>query len=89
MATASQVQTRQRPWWLVLITGISVLLLGAVMLWAPVKTKLDTYQFLIFFLGFYWLFEGIFNIVALFVDHSMWGWKLFIGIIVSSPEARS
>ena len=81
MTTASQVQTSQRPWWLTLITGIAVLILGAVMLWAPAKTKLETYQFLIFFLGFYWLFEGIFDIVAMFVDHSMWGWKLFIGIV--------
>jgi uncharacterized membrane protein HdeD (DUF308 family) len=27
------------------------------------------------------MIEGIFEIVAIFVDHSMWGWKLFMGII--------
>jgi uncharacterized membrane protein HdeD (DUF308 family) len=32
-------------------------------------------------LGIYWLVEGIFDIVSIFIDHTMWGWKLFIGII--------
>jgi uncharacterized membrane protein HdeD (DUF308 family) len=81
MTTASQVQTVQRPWWLTLINGILALIVGAVLLWAPVKTKVETYQLLIFFIGFYWLIQGIFDIVAIFIDHSMWGWKLFIGLI--------
>jgi uncharacterized membrane protein HdeD (DUF308 family) len=81
MATAAQVQTKQRPWWLTLMNGILALIIGAVLLWAPAKTKVETYQLLVFFLGFFWLFEGILDIVLIFVDHSMWGWKLFIGII--------
>ena len=36
---------------------------------------------LVTFLGIYWLVEGIFDIVSMFIDHTMWGWKLFIGII--------
>jgi uncharacterized membrane protein HdeD (DUF308 family) len=81
MATATQVQTKQRPWWLTLITGIAALIVGAILLWAPAKTKVDTYQILVAMLGIYWLVVGIFDIVAIFIDHSMWGWKLFIGIV--------
>lgn len=81
MATASQVQTQQRPWWLTLMNGIFALIIGAVLLWGSTITKLETYQFLVFLLGFFWFFQGILDIVLIFIDHSMWGWKLFIGII--------
>jgi uncharacterized membrane protein HdeD (DUF308 family) len=79
----AQVQTRQRPWWLTLITGISALILGAFFLWgaAGPAEKLDVYLFLVTFLGIWWLMQGIFDIVAIFIDHSMWGWKLFMGIV--------
>ena len=33
------------------------------------------------FVGFYWLISGVMNLVVLFVDHTMWGWKLFVGIL--------
>jgi uncharacterized membrane protein HdeD (DUF308 family) len=81
MAPTTQSETRQRPWWLTLITGISALIVGGVMLWGNLNTKVDTYMLLVTFLGIYWLVEGIFDIISLFVDHSMWGWKLFIGIV--------
>jgi uncharacterized membrane protein HdeD (DUF308 family) len=32
-------------------------------------------------LGLYWVIRGIFYIVAMFMDHKGWGWKLFIGIV--------
>jgi uncharacterized membrane protein HdeD (DUF308 family) len=79
--SATAIQTKQRPWWLTLITGVLLVIVGAVMLWAKPTTKLETYTFLVFFLGFYWLIEGIFDIVYMFVDHTAWGWKLFIGIV--------
>ncbi len=81
MTTAVQMQTKQRPWWLTLITGILAVIVGAIMLWAPAAAKLDVYKGLVVVLGIYWLVEGIFEIVAIFIDHSMWGWKLFLGII--------
>jgi uncharacterized membrane protein HdeD (DUF308 family) len=81
MTAATQVQTKQRPWWLTLITGVMAVIIGAILLWAPAKTKVETYQLLVFFLGFFWLLEGIFDIVSIFMDHSMWGWKLFIGLV--------
>jgi len=33
------------------------------------------------FIGIYWLVSGIFSLVGIFMDRSMWGWKLFAGII--------
>jgi uncharacterized membrane protein HdeD (DUF308 family) len=79
--SATQLKTRQRPWWLTLIAGILALVVGAILLWAPAKTKVETYTILVATLGIYWLIEGIFDIVSIFIDHSAWGWKLFIGII--------
>jgi uncharacterized membrane protein HdeD (DUF308 family) len=79
--TATSVQTKQRPWWLTLIMGILAFVVGAILLWAPAKTKVETYQLLIAVLGLYWLISGIFDIVLMFVDHTAWGWKLFMGIV--------
>ena len=79
--SATSMQTRARPWWLTLIMGITVFVLGAILLWAPAKDKVDAYQFIIAFLGFYWLIGGIMEIVSLFVDRTAWGWKLFMGIV--------
>jgi uncharacterized membrane protein HdeD (DUF308 family) len=75
------MQTKQRPWWLNLIAGILAVVVGAVLLWAPAKTRVDTYMLLVAILGVYWLVEGIFDIISIFVDHTAWGWKLFIGIV--------
>jgi uncharacterized membrane protein HdeD (DUF308 family) len=80
-ATATQMQTNQRPWWLTLISGILATIVGAILLWSPAKTKVDTYMLLVTFLGIWWMVQGIFDIIAIFIDHSMWGWKLFIGIV--------
>jgi uncharacterized membrane protein HdeD (DUF308 family) len=78
---AMTLQSKQRPWWLTLIAGILAVIVGAVLLWAPAKTKVDAYLVLVAVLGLYWLIEGILDLVSLFVDHSAWGWKLFTGII--------
>ena len=81
MTTAVQTQTKDRPWWLTLISGILALIVGAILLWAPAKAKVETYQLVIAVLGIWWLVQGVFDIVAIFIDHSMWAWKLFMGII--------
>jgi len=79
--SATSMQTKQRPWWLTLIMGILAFVAGAILLWAPAKNKVDTYQLLIAVLGLYWLISGIVGIISMFVDHTAWGWKLFMGII--------
>lgn len=80
-ANALQGQTHQRPWWLTLISGILAMIIGAALLWGNFSTKVDLYMFLVTFLGIWWMIEGVMNIVSIFIDHAMWGWKLFIGII--------
>ncbi len=80
-ASAVQTQTKQRPWWLTLISGILAVIIGATLLWGGLGTKVQTYMLLVTFLGIWWMVQGIFDIIAIFIDHSMWGWKLFIGIV--------
>lgn len=65
------------PWWLVLIEGIALLILGVLLLANPGMTTLILVQFV----GLYWLIAGIFKIISIFMDSSMWGWKLVGGII--------
>jgi uncharacterized membrane protein HdeD (DUF308 family)/predicted flap endonuclease-1-like 5' DNA nuclease len=65
------------PWWLVLIQGIAAILLGLMLFSSPLATTVVLVQFL----GIYWFALGLFNIVSIFIDRSMWGWKLFSGIL--------
>ena len=80
-STATSMQTKDRPWWLLLIQGIFLVVIGAVLLWSPAKTKVNTYLILVAALGFYWVFAGILDLVSMFTDHTAWAWKLFIGIV--------
>jgi uncharacterized membrane protein HdeD (DUF308 family) len=65
------------PWWLVLVEGIVVALLGLILLVAPGASLV----FLVWLLGIYLLIAGIFRIVGIFSDSSSWGWKLAAGIL--------
>jgi uncharacterized membrane protein HdeD (DUF308 family) len=65
------------PWWLVLLEGIFAALFGFLLLIAPGGTLV----FLVQVLGFYLLIEGILRLVSIFLDSSLWGLKLAIGII--------
>jgi uncharacterized membrane protein HdeD (DUF308 family) len=76
-AEVSRSESEMVPWWLVLLEGIALLILGILLLLKPGMTTLIFIQFL----GIYWLVSGIFQIVAIFLDRSMWGWKLFMGIL--------
>jgi uncharacterized membrane protein HdeD (DUF308 family) len=71
----------QRPWWLTLIGGILAIVVGALLIWGNLVTQVKTYFLLVEVLGIWWLVDGIFDIVHMFMDHSQWGWKLFIGIV--------
>lgn len=74
---AMTLETKQTPWWLILMGGILNIVVGILLLTAPVKTTFV----LVLALGFYWIVSGIFTLVGMFIDHSAWGWKLFIGFI--------
>jgi len=80
--TATAVQTKpQRPWWLTLILGIAAIVVGALLLWGNLVTQVRTYFLLVEVLGIWWLVDGIFDIVGLFMDRTAWAWKLFMGIV--------
>lgn len=65
------------PWWLVLLEGIALIVLGILLLTSPGQTTVILVQFI----GIYWLVAGMFKIISIFLDSSMWGWKLFAGIV--------
>lgn len=65
------------PWWLVLIEGIVAVLIGVLLLSAPAMTTVILIQVL----GIYWLISGILSVVTIFIDTSLWGWKLLSGLL--------
>ena len=80
MTAAAQVSSDDSqgiPWWLVLLEGISLIILGILLLLKPGMTTIVFIQFL----GIYWLVGGLFRIISIFLDSSMWGWKLLGGIL--------
>jgi len=78
---ATAIPTKERPWWLTLVLGVSAVIVGAVLLWAPAKTAAQTYVLLVTMLGIYWLIWGVMELVYMFIDHTAWGWKLFMGLV--------
>jgi uncharacterized membrane protein HdeD (DUF308 family) len=66
-------------WWLVLLQGIAMLVLGILLLTATGVTLVT----IILFVGAYWLVDGIFSIVRIFLKDSdiHWGWLLARGIL--------
>jgi uncharacterized membrane protein HdeD (DUF308 family) len=64
-------------WWLVLLRGIAVFLLGIFLLSSPAMTTVV----LVTFIGAWWLVDGIFSLVGMFVDNTAWGLKLALGIL--------
>ena len=53
------------------------MILGLFLLAKPGMTMVVVVQLV----GIYWFVAGIFQIVAIFIDHTQWGWKLFSGIL--------
>ncbi len=78
MTTAAlSVENKRIPWWVILLQGIALVILGILLLTAPGATLLILVQFL----GIWWLVQGLFQIISIFIDSSLWGWKLFAGIL--------
>ena len=75
--SVAEKETRRIPWWLLLIEGIALVILGLLWLSNPATTTIIFIQVL----GIYWLIAGIFKLISIFLDHSMWGWKLVAGIL--------
>lgn len=64
-------------WWVPLVQGILAIVLGLLFFSNPAATAVT----MAFFIGIWWFIRGIIDIVLMFVDHTMWGWKLFMGIV--------
>jgi uncharacterized membrane protein HdeD (DUF308 family) len=69
------------PWWSVLLNGIFAVIIGLLLLGAGDITKTAGLLTVVQILGWYWFFTGIMNIVMIFIDHTLWGWKLFAGLL--------
>ena len=80
-ASATALESKARPWGFLLIQGILMVIIGAILLWAAPRQKVDTYLVLVSLLGIYWIISGVLDLVHMFTDHSGWGWKLFMGLI--------
>jgi uncharacterized membrane protein HdeD (DUF308 family) len=75
--TYAETEAVAIPWWLVLLEGIAAVIIGILLLAAPGSTLFALVQIV----GFFWLISGILRIVSIFVDSSLWGWKLVAGIL--------
>jgi uncharacterized membrane protein HdeD (DUF308 family) len=77
--TATATEKWSSVWWLVLIQGITVLILGILLLVAPIKTTIV----LVTFLGIYWLVAGVLAIISIFAHKEgvSWIWRLLVGIL--------
>lgn len=76
-AGAFEVQKRAMPWWIPLVQGIVLLVIGILLFTNTGATVLALTQIL----AIYWLISGILEIVSIFLDRSAWGLKLIAGII--------
>jgi uncharacterized membrane protein HdeD (DUF308 family) len=65
------------PWWLVLVEGIVLALLGLLLLVAPGASLF----FIVQLLGLYLFIAGIFRVIGIFFDSSYWGLKLVGGVL--------
>jgi len=74
---AFDVQKRAHPWWIPLIEGVVLVLVGILLFTHTAPTAVILAQIL----AIYWLIAGIMSIVSIFIDRSGWGLKLISGII--------
>lgn len=65
------------PWWVPLLYGVALILLGIFVFMAPVATTFTV----VWFIGIYWLIAGIVTLISLFSNRSHWGWKLVSGVL--------
>jgi uncharacterized membrane protein HdeD (DUF308 family) len=65
------------PWWLGLVQGVALLVLGVLCLTAPGATILVLVQLT----GLYWLITGILGLISLVSDRTAWLWKVFASVI--------
>jgi uncharacterized membrane protein HdeD (DUF308 family) len=78
MAAAITHKDQSSIWWVFLLEGIAAIIFGGLLITNPGATLVA----LVVFLGFYWLFVGVLELVRVFVDRSVpWYWSLLIGVV--------
>lgn len=75
--TIPQEEDQVFPWWLVLLEGIALIIIGLLFISSPKMTEVIAVQML----GLYWIFAGVLSLVRMFIDSYHWGWKLLGGIL--------
>jgi uncharacterized membrane protein HdeD (DUF308 family) len=65
------------PWWLMLIQGIAMVLIGLMLLFNPVMTVLV----IVVFIGASWFVSGVTDLISLIWDRSNLVWKVISGVI--------
>jgi uncharacterized membrane protein HdeD (DUF308 family) len=70
-------QVKLPPWWLVLIEGILLIIIGGFLLFSPFRSFVS----IIWVMGIFWLVRGVMDLVSLIWDRSMWGWKIIAGLL--------
>jgi uncharacterized membrane protein HdeD (DUF308 family) len=76
-ATVSDAPIDSSRWWILLLEGIAAIIIG-ILLFTDTDQTVFT---LVLFLGIWWFIGGIIDLITLFWDRTMWGWKLFSGIL--------
>ncbi len=76
-AELSAQEAPRTPWWLILIEGIALIIVGLLLLSKTGMTSVILVQVL----GIYWLIMGIVRIISIFIDSAQWGWKLISGAL--------
>lgn len=76
-AYAAEASAARQYWWVPLVEGIAAIIVGILLLADPGIATAVIVQVL----GWYWLITGIIGVVMIFVDSSLWGWKLFGGLL--------
>ena len=76
MSTAF-TQKSKTPWWVILLNGIAMAVLGLLMLSKPDMTLGRS----ILYMGVYWLVSGGFQLVGFFFSSKKQAWKLVAGLL--------
>lgn len=75
--TTATTEAMAGPRWVGLIGGIAAIVAGILLLTSPAEATLILVQIL----GLYWLFRGVFALVSVGWDRTLWGWKVLGGIV--------
>lgn len=77
MAQSPSHHSTSRVRWLFLLQGVVATLLGLGLLLIPLQTLFA----IIIVLGAFWFVRGVATLLYAGIDRSVWGWKLFVGVL--------